>query len=101
VIVKIILNDKHNPPAKLADAELHFTDGVFAGLKLIDFAVWERRSGSGLRVSLPARQYTVNGERRTLALLRPVADPASQEAICDFVLQVYADYDRAASGPAS
>ena len=52
----------HNPPGKLADAELHFTDGVLDGLKLVGFAVWERRSGSGRNVTFPARQYI--GQRR-------------------------------------
>ena len=37
--VKITPNDKGNPPGKLADAEIHFADGVFAGLKLIGFAI--------------------------------------------------------------
>lgn len=69
--VKIIANDKGNPPGKLADAELHFGDGILAGLKLIGFAVWERRSGGGRNVTFPARQYSVNGERRSFALLRP------------------------------
>ena len=46
------------------------------GLKLIGFAVWERRSGSGRNVTFPARQYVVNGDRRSFALLRPVADAA-------------------------
>ena len=73
--VKIIANDKGNPPGKLADAELHFGDGVLAGLKLIGFAVWERRTGGGRNVTFPARQYSVNGERRSFALLRPTADP--------------------------
>jgi hypothetical protein len=72
--VKIVANDKGNPPGKLADAELHFSDGPLAGLKLIGFAVWERRSGSGQNVTFPARQYSVNGERRSFALLRPIAD---------------------------
>ena len=71
MVVKIVPNDKANPPGKLADAELHFTDGVLEGLKLIGFAVWERRSGSGRNVTFPARQYSVNGERRSFALLRP------------------------------
>jgi len=31
------------PAGKLADAELHFTDGPLAGLKLVGFGVWERR----------------------------------------------------------
>jgi hypothetical protein len=62
--VKIQPNDKANPPGKLADAELHFTDGPREGLKLIGFAVWERRGGSVRNVTFPARQYSVNGEQR-------------------------------------
>ena len=93
MVVKIVPNDKANPAGKLADAELHFTDGVLDGLKLIGFAVWERRSGSGRNVTFPARQYSVNGERRSFALLRPIADAASQERVRDLVLQAYAEYE--------
>ena len=53
--VVIIPNDRTNPPGKLADAELHFTDGVLGGLKLIGFGIWERRSGSGRNVTFPAQ----------------------------------------------
>ena len=91
--VKILPNDKGNPPGKLADAELHFTDGPLAGLKLIGFAVWERKTGNGRNVTFPARQYSVNGERRSFALLRPVADATSQERIRDLVLQAYAGHE--------
>lgn len=35
MVVKISPNDKGNPPGKLADCELHFTDGPLDGLKLI------------------------------------------------------------------
>jgi hypothetical protein len=72
--VKIVVNDKGNAPGKLADAELHFTDGILAGLKLIGFAIWERRSGVGRNVTFPARQYAVNGERRSCdrLLIRPL-----------------------------
>jgi hypothetical protein len=35
VTVKFVVNEKGNPPGKLADAELHFNDGVLAGLKLM------------------------------------------------------------------
>ena len=73
MVVKIIPNDKGNPPGKLADAELHFTDGALEGLKLIGFSIWERRgSGGGRNVTFPARQYVVNGDRRSFALLRPI-----------------------------
>ena len=102
MVVKIVPNDKANPPGKLADAELHFTDGVLDGLKLIGFAIWERRSGSGRNVTFPARQYSVNGERRSFALLRPTADAAGQERVRDLVLQAYAEYeDETASEAAS
>ena len=75
------------------DRMLLFTDGVLDGLKLIGFAVWERRSGSGRNVTFPARQYSVNGERRSFALLRPTADAAGQERVRDLVLQAYAEYE--------
>ena len=84
MIVRIVPNDKGNPPGKLADAELHFTDGPLEGLKLIGFAVWERRGTSGGRnVTFPARQYSVNGERRSYALLRPIVDSTAQNKIRD------------------
>ncbi len=51
--IKITPNDKGNPPGKLADAELHFTEGPLEGLKLIGFAVWERRGGNGRNVTFP------------------------------------------------
>ena len=96
-IVKIVPNDKANPPGKLADAELHFTEGALDGLKLIGFAVWERRTGNGRNVTFPARQYAVNGERRSFALLRPIADVAAQERIRELVLQAYAEYEHEAT----
>ena len=93
--VKIIANYKGNPPGKLADAELHFSDGVLAGLKLIGFSIWERRGGAGRNVTFPARQYAVNGERRSFALLRPIGDTAAQNAVRDRILDAYAAYEEA------
>ena len=97
MVVKIIPNDKGQPAGKLADAELHFSDGVFDGLKLIGFAVWERRTGGGRNVTFPARQYSVNGERRSFSLLRPIADTHAQERIRDLVLEAYAEYEAEAT----
>jgi hypothetical protein len=101
MVVKIVPNDKGNPSGKLADAELHFTDGELAGLKLIGFAVWQRRSGSGRNVTFPSRQYTVSGDRRSFALLRPIADAGSQERVRDLVLQAYAEHEEGATEAAS
>ena len=95
--IAITLNDKPNPPGKLADAELHFTEGVLEGLKLIGFAVWERRPGGGRNVTFPARQYSVNGERRSFALLRPISDATSQERIRERILEAYAEHEARAA----
>ena len=80
MVVKITTNDKSNPPGKLAEAELHFTEGVLDGLKLIGFSIWERRTGGGRNVTFPARTYSVNGERRSFALLRPTGDATARIA---------------------
>jgi hypothetical protein len=87
--IKIVANDKGNPPGKLADAELHFTEGPLAGLKLIGFGIWERKTGTGRNVTFPARQYSVNGERRSFALLRPIVDSTAQSRIRDLILEAY------------
>lgn len=95
--VKITPNDKNNPPGKLAEAELHFTEGTLTGLKLIGFAIWERRVGGGRHVTFPARQFSVNGERRSFSLLRPIADPTAQDGVREVILQAYAEYEEKAA----
>ena len=90
--VKFLPNDKGNPPGKLADAELHFSGGPLDGLKLVGFGVWERMSG-GRNVTFPARQYTVNGERRSFALLRPLVDSTSQDRLRDLILEAYREHE--------
>ena len=97
VTVKFVVNEKGNPPGKLSDAELNFNDGVLAGLKLIGFAVWERRSGGGRNVTFPARQYSVNGERRSFALLRPIGDVVAQARIRDLIIEAYAELEASAA----
>ena len=99
MVVKFTLNDKSNPPGKLADAELHFTDGVLEGLKLIGFTVWERRTGGGRNVTFPSRTYSVNGERRSFALLRPIADPTAQNRLRELILEAYAEHEERAAVP--
>lgn len=94
--IKVTPNDKGSPAGKLADAELHFSDGPLAGLKLIGFSIWERRGGNGRNVTFPARQYSVNGERRSFALLRPILDAQAQDCVRHAILEAYAAYERQA-----
>ena len=82
------------PAGKLADVELHFTEGNLGGLRLLGFSIWERRTPSGRRnVTFPARAYTVNGERRSFALLRPLVDPEAQDTLRDAILAAYEQHE--------
>ena len=86
--VKILRNEQNQPSGKLADAELHFSGGELDGLKLIGFGVWARQDGKR-HVTFPARQFMVDGERRSFSLLRAVENPAAQVRLRDFVMQAY------------
>jgi hypothetical protein len=95
--IKIVSNQSSYPIGKVADVELHFeAPDDLAGLKLIGFAIWERRNGQGRNVTFPARSYAVNGERRSFALLRPIEVLSSNiEAgtrLRDRILDAYADF---------
>ena len=95
VSVKIIPNDKGKPPGKLADAEVIFEAdaGPLSGMKLVGFAVWERRDG-GKNVTFPARLYSVGRARRSFALLRSsTEDRSTQDAIRDCILDAYSRAD--------
>jgi hypothetical protein len=96
VTIRIVTNDKGNAPGKLADAELSFTDGPLEGLKLVGFAVWERKSG-GRNVTFPARTYTQNGERRSYALLRAATDTTAQERLREQILKAYTEFEAEAA----
>ena len=92
VSVRIIPNTEGKPPGKLADAEVIFEAeaGPLSGMKLVGFAIWERRSSGGRNVTFPARQYSVNGDRRSFALLRPKnGDVSAQEAVRDLILEAF------------
>ncbi len=90
--IKFQTNTKGAPAGKLAEAELHFSGGPLDGLKLVGFAIWERKAG-GRNVTMPARQYSVNGERRSYALLQPIMDNASQDKLRDIVLDAYKEHE--------
>lgn len=94
MIVKIRPVTGQAAPGKLADAELHFTDGALEGMKLVGLAVWERRSGGGRNVTFPSRQYTLQGgERHHFALLRPISEAMPQQRVRDLVLEAYAAFE--------
>lgn len=97
MLIKISVNDKGNPPGKLAEAELHFDEGDLKGMKLIGFGVWDRRSGTGRNITFPSRPYGVGADRRSFTLLRPTTDMAAQDRLRDAILQAYVSFEAEAS----
>jgi hypothetical protein len=94
MIVKILPNDRGEPPNKLADAELLFEEGVLTGLRLIGFSIWQSRGGSVRTVTVPTRTFYVRGEKRTYGLLRPINDEGNVEPVRRLILESYAEFER-------
>ena len=101
VTVNIVRNQNNRPQDKLADAELHFVGGELDGLKLLGFAVWRQRNGSGTNVTFPARPFIVNGERRNFALVRAVDDRTAEDRLRQLVLRAYSEHEEPETETAS
>ena len=78
------------------ESHVRFCEGGGVRFPSATRPIWERRTGAGRNVTFPARQYSVNGERRSFALLRPVADTADLNAVRDLILAAYAEHEAAA-----
>jgi 2-isopropylmalate synthase len=86
VLVKITPNDKGNPPGKLADAELHFTEGPLEGLKLIDYRVRILNGGTGAVTRVLIESEDENGDSWTTVGVSPNIIDASFQALMDSVI---------------
>lgn len=96
--VKIVPRTAGAPAGKLADAELHFSDGLLAGLKLVGFTVWDRHDSRGRSVTFPARQYTIDGERRHFVLLRATEDAGRTDPLRELILRAYSEHEARLAG---
>jgi hypothetical protein len=81
------------------ESHVRFCEGGGVRFPAATRPVWERRSAGGRNVTFPARQYAVNGERRSFALLRPIVDIAATVAVRDIILEAYAELEAIASKP--
>ncbi len=97
MLIKISVNEKGNPPGKLAEAELYFDEGDLKGMKLVGFGVWDRRNGTGRSITFPSRPYGVGVDRRSFTLLRPATDIGAQERLREAILQAYVNFEAEAS----
>ncbi len=76
--IHFVLNHGGTPASKLADVEIHFEEGLLAGLKLVGCSVWKSKKGDAPTVLVPSRSYATAGGIRYYELLRD-ADPAEKE----------------------
>jgi hypothetical protein len=44
-------------------------------------------------VTFPARQHSINGERRSFALLRPALEAEAQNRLRDLILEAYTEQE--------
>ena len=110
--VHYVLNHEGTPASKLADVEIHFEEGLLAGLKLVGASVWRSKKGEAPTVLVPSRSYATASGVRYYELLRPSADPvaagtgaiedpAAKHAIRRFKEYVRDEYCRIAALPES
>lgn len=71
----------HVPAGKLAEAELHFSEGPLAGLTITGIEIWESRSEGSWNVTLPA---VLTG-----------GDMAARDRIRRLILEAYRDHRNA------
>lgn len=94
-MIKITPNETRSPVGKIADAEIHFTAGLLADCKLIGFGIWDAARPGGPRlVTMPARQYSCNGGRRSFALLRPLTTLDGINQVRDLILAAYTAWEQ-------
>lgn len=75
--VHFALNHGGTPASKLADVEIHFEEGLLAGMKLVGCSVWRSKKGERPTVLVPSRSYATAGGIRYYELLRGSNDGGS------------------------
>ena len=97
--VKITPNDRGNPPSKLADAELHFSEGPLEGLKLIGFSIWERnrRRRRPQRHVSRARHVTSTASAAVSRSSGPSSTRPRRASCAELILDAYAEWEAQAA----
>jgi hypothetical protein len=106
--VHYVLNNGGTPAGKLADVEIHFEEGLLAGLKLVGCSVWRSKKGEAPTVLVPSRSYATAAGVRYYELLRTTADgpaagsgeaPEAKHSIRRFKEYVRDEYRKIAALP--
>src|SRR5687767_11266482 len=89
------------PEHLLANAELHFSNGLLAGLRLTGFAVWRAAANDGRRflsVTMPTRPVERGTRVNYYDHLRGEAAPINR--LKNAILAAYKDWNRASGAGA-
>jgi len=102
--IHCVLNHGGTPVSKLADVEIHFEEGLLAGLKLVGCSVWRSKKGEKPTVLVPSRSYATAGGVRYYELLRPSDangqdDPAGKAQVKRFKEHIRDEYAKIATLP--
>jgi len=93
--IHFVLNHDGTPASKLADIEIHFEDGLLAGLKLVGCTIWRSKKGDPPTVLVPSRSYATAGGIRYYELLRDSAgEEMPKEATKRFKKYIRDEYAR-------
>lgn len=79
-----------SPTGRLADAELLFHDGAFAGLTLTRFSVWDRPV-RGYKVTVPRRPSPAGVAQQSARALRCLGPGHDLDGFQKIIVQAYVD----------
>ncbi len=96
--VHYVLNHGGTPQSKLADVEIHFEEGLLAGMKLVGCSVWRAKKGEEPTVLVPSRSYATASGVRYFELLRS-GDEKEQKAVKTFKQYIREEYKKIAALP--
>ena len=97
--VHYVLNHNGQPASKLADVEIHFEEGLLAGLKLVGCSVWRAKKGEKPTILVPSRSYATAAGVRYFELLRAVDGDTDKKAVRAFKDYIRGEYQKIAELP--
>jgi hypothetical protein len=95
--VHYVLNHGGTPQSKLADVEIHFEEGLLAGMKLVGCSVWRSKKGDDPTVLVPSRSYATAGGVRYYELLRADDEKDEKKAVKTFKQYIREEYKKIAT----
>jgi len=83
--------------SKLADVEIHFEEGILAGVKLVGCSVWRSKKDEKPTVLVPSRSYATVAGVRYYEMIRSSADD-DKTAVRDFKDNILDEYFKIVKG---